>query len=89
MGPTETGDPALEPIHEKIADEPRNGNAQYWIERLAFRAESIIDLTVGRLVELDILEYHDEVYGASGVLPSLDVANPAQEGGPCPAASPL
>ena len=34
-------------------------NAQYWIERLAPRAESIIDLTLDRLVDLNILEHHD------------------------------
>ena len=56
---TETGDPALDPILEKIAEEPRSRNARYWIERLALRAESIIDLTLDRLVELDVLEYHD------------------------------
>ncbi len=56
---TETGDPALDPILAKIAEEPRTRNAQYWIERLALRAESIIDLTLDRLVEINILEYHD------------------------------
>ena len=56
---TETGDPALDPILKEIADEPVRRNAQYWIERLALRAESIIDLTLDRLVDLKILEHHD------------------------------
>ena len=56
---TETGDPALDPILEKIAAEPVQRNAQYWIERLAPRAESIIDLTLDRLVDLKILQHHD------------------------------
>ena len=56
---TETGDPALDPILKEIADEPLQRNAQYWIERLALRAESIIDLTLDRLVDLKILEHHD------------------------------
>ena len=56
---TEVGDPVLDPILEEIAEEPAQRNAQYWIEHLAPRAESIIDLTLGRLVELGILEYHD------------------------------
>ena len=56
---TETGDPALDPILKEIADEPHPRNAQYWIERLALRAESIIDLTLERLVDLKILEHHD------------------------------
>ena len=56
---TEVGDPVLDPILREIAAEPEQHNAQYWIERLAPRAESIIDLTLERLVELDILEHHD------------------------------
>lgn len=55
----ETGDPTLDPILKEIADEETQRNAQYWIERLAPRAETIIDLTLERLVDLDILEYHD------------------------------
>ena len=56
---TETGNPALDPILEEIADAPGQHNAQYWIERLAPRAESIIDSVLDRLVDLKILEYHD------------------------------
>ena len=56
---TETGDPALDLILKEIADEPLPRNAQYWIERLVLRAESIIDLTLERLVDLKILEHHD------------------------------
>ena len=56
---TETGDPVLDPILKEIANEPRQRNARYWVERLAHRAESVIDLTLDRLVELKILEHHD------------------------------
>ena len=56
---TETGSPALDPILKKIADEPVQRNAQYWIERLAIQAESIVDLTLDRLVDLKILNHHD------------------------------
>ena len=56
---TATGDPALDPILEEIAGEPAQRNAQYWIERLAPRAESIIDMTLERLVHLKILQHHD------------------------------
>ncbi|MDE0376609.1 MAG: cytochrome P450 [bacterium] len=59
LDPTETGDPALDPILEKIAAEPVQRDAQYWIERLAPRADSIIDLTLDRLVDLEILRHHD------------------------------
>ena len=56
---TATGDPALDPILGEIHDEPAQRSAQYWIERLAPRAESIIDLALAHLVELKILEHHD------------------------------
>ena len=56
---TETGIPLLDPILKEIAEEPAQRNAQYWIERLAPRAESIIDFTLQRLVDLKILEHHD------------------------------
>ena len=56
---TETGNPALDPILKEIADEPVQRNAQYWIERLAVHAESIIDLTLDRLVDLKILQHHE------------------------------
>ncbi len=56
---TETGDPVLDPILKQIADEPVQRDARYWIERLAGTADSIIDLTLERLVDLKILEYHD------------------------------
>ncbi len=56
---SKTGDPALDPILKQIAAEPVQRNAQYWIERFALQAESIIDLTLDRLVHLKILEHHD------------------------------
>ena len=56
---TETGDPVLDPILAEIAGEPVQRTARYWVERLAPRAESIIDLTLDRLVDLKILEHHD------------------------------
>ena len=54
-----TGDPCLDPILAEIASEPGQYNAQYWIERLAPKAESIVDLTLNRLVELKILQHHE------------------------------
>ena len=56
---TATGDPALDPILNEIAKDPTTRNAQYWIERFALRAESIIDLTLDRLVKEKILEHHE------------------------------
>ena len=56
---TEVGDPELDPILKDIVEETEQHDAQYWIERLAPRAESIIDSTLYRLVRLGILEHHD------------------------------
>ena len=55
----ETGDPVLDPILKEIADEPGQHKARYWIERLAPRAESIVDLTLERLVQRGILQHHE------------------------------
>ena len=55
----ETGDPTLDPILREIAREPEQHDAVYWIERLAPRAEAVIDLILDRLVDLKILEHHD------------------------------
>ena len=59
---TATGDRALDPILAEIAAHKGQQNARYWVERLAPRAESIIDLTLGRLVDLEILDYHEGDY---------------------------
>ena len=56
---TPTGMPTLDPILEEIADEPDQHSAQYWIEKLAPRAETIIDLVLSQLVDLQFLERHD------------------------------
>ena len=59
VDPTETGNPVLDPILKEIAAAPTRRKTQYWIERLAARAEDIIDMTLDRLVELKVLKHHD------------------------------
>ena len=59
LDPTPAGNPALDPILAEIADEQVQRSAQYWIERLAPHAESIIDLTLDHLVERKILQHHN------------------------------
>ena len=54
-----TGDPCLDPVLAEIAMEPGQYNARYWIERLAPKAESIVDMTLDRLVDLRILQHHE------------------------------
>ena len=78
---TETGDPILDPILAEIAAEPEQRTAQYWIERLAPRAESIIDLTLERLVDLKILEHHDgEFWTLSRSARHADVYGGSEDG---------
>lgn len=48
----ETGDPALDLVPRRIADEPDRPSSRYWIERFAIRAESVIDNTLDRLADL-------------------------------------
>ena len=59
---TETGNPVIDPILEEIASESTQHNAQYWIERLASRADTLIDQILGRLVDLEILDHHEGDY---------------------------
>ncbi|MDE0410432.1 MAG: cytochrome P450 [Alphaproteobacteria bacterium] len=59
VDPTETGDPALDPILKQIAADPVQRNARYWIERLVLHAEPVIDLTLDRLVDMKLLERHN------------------------------
>ena len=56
---TRTGDPILDPFLDEIISEPAEHSARYWIERLAPRAESVIDDTLERMVSLNILDAHD------------------------------
>ncbi len=80
---TETGDPTLDLILKRIADAPVQRNAQYWIERLAPQAESIIDLTLSRLVDLKILEHHDGDFwtlSRTAAQPELFDSSPEDDG---------
>ena len=56
---TPTGNHTIDPILEEIASDSSQHDTRFWIERLAPRAESIIDSVLDRLVEMKILEHHD------------------------------
>ena len=78
---TETGDPALDPVLAEITRGPARRNAQFWIEKLAHQAESIIDQTLERLVSLNILEHHDgDFYTLARGARQAGSANGAQAG---------
>ena len=55
---TETDEASLDPILREIASEPGQHNVQYWIERLAPHTEMIIDQTLERLADNEILKHH-------------------------------
>ena len=59
MDSTPTGDPSLDPLLKELAEAESKQTATYWVERLAPHAEDVIDLTLDRLVERNILNYHD------------------------------
>ena len=78
---TETGNPGLDSILQEIAAQPVRRNAQYWIERLAPHAESIIDSTLDRLVELKILQYHEgEFWTLARTAWQTEVFNSSRDG---------
>ncbi len=56
---TPTGIPILDPILAEIADDPELRSTQYWIEKLAPWAETIIDQLLSDLVVLEFLEIHE------------------------------
>ena len=76
---TPTGMPILDPILAEIADEPEQHSTQYWIERLAPRAETIIDLVLSHLVDLKFLELHDGDFWTLG-RPALQTYVGSQDG---------
>ena len=56
---TKTGEPILDLCLEEIASHPDPESTLYWVERLTTHSESIIDTTLTRLVNLEILRHHD------------------------------
>ena len=57
MDSTPTGDELLDPVLEEIAGEGRAHSPQYWVERIARRAEEISDTAFNRLTEQGILDF--------------------------------
>ena len=54
---TPTGDELLDPTLREIASDKEVHTAQYWVERIAQRADDISESAFGRLVSLGILDY--------------------------------
>ena len=56
VDPTPTGDSLLDPALEEIAGEEHVHSPQYWVERIARRADEISDEAIRRLVDKGIFE---------------------------------
>jgi cytochrome P450 len=54
---TPTGDENLDPVLEEIAADPDPHSPQFWVERIARRAEQISDTAFDRLVGAGILDF--------------------------------
>ena len=54
---TPTGDDILDPVLEEIAREKKTHSPQFWVERIAARAEAISDKAFTRLVDMGILDF--------------------------------
>ena len=54
--PTPTGDSLLDPSLKEIAAEDRIHAPQYWVERIARRADDVSDEAISRLVRMGIFE---------------------------------
>ena len=78
---TETGNSTLDPILKEIANESARHNTQYWIEKLAPRAESIIDSVLDRLVDQKVLEHHKgDFWTVAPTILHTDLSTNSQEG---------
>ena len=56
---TKTGEPILDLCLEEIASQSDTQETRYWVERLSLHSEYIIDNTLKRLVEMEILTYFE------------------------------
>ena len=56
---TKVGDPMLDRCLSEIAAHEEQQATRYWVERLAFHAEDVIDATLKSLVKLGALRHHD------------------------------
>ena len=54
---TPTGDALLDPTLAEIVADEGTYNAQYWVERIAQKADAISDVSLERLVSQDILDF--------------------------------
>ena len=77
---TPTGDPMLDPTLEKISEEEDVFNTQYWIEKNTPRSEDIVEMTLERLSEKGVLEFHSGGFWSLSRSVSRDKAYPVTSG---------
>ena len=80
VDPSPTGDDLLDTTLREIAESDVTADAQYWIERNTRRVDDIVETTLARLVEREILEFHmggfwglSRSVSRSGTYPTSDV----------------
>ena len=77
---TPTGDPMLDPTLKEIGEEENTFSAQYWIERNTSRSEDIVEMTLDRLCEKGILEFHSGGFWSLSKLVSRGKTYPVTDG---------
>ena len=71
---TPTGDDILDPVLREIAAEKKTHSSQYWVERIAARAEAISDIAFERLVKMGVLDFDSAgFWSLSKKFPERDV----------------
>ena len=77
---TPTGDPLLDPTLEEISREEGTFSAQHWIEKNTVRSEDIVTMTLERLAEKGVLEFHSGGFWSLSSAVSRSKSYPAAAG---------
>ena len=77
---TPTGDPLLDPTLEEISQEEGTFSAQHWIEKNTVRSEDIVTMTLERLAEKGVLEFHSGGFWSLSSAVSRSKSYPAAAG---------
>lgn len=80
MDSSTTGDDLLDPALAEIAGEPETRSAQYWVERMAHRSESVIEIALDRLVGQGILEHDQAGYWSLSRIVARSRKYPSKDG---------
>ena len=79
---TPTGDDILDPVLKEIAAEKKTHSSQYWVERIAARAEAISDNAFARLVKMGVLDFDSAGFWSLSKKVSRTGRYPLMDGAP-------